>query len=83
MTWIPITERFPEQHQKVLVTHIPYGDHKEVAIASWFNWTCPYTKEKFTSWHVDSEYVNVDGYDACINHEDLTVTHWQPLIDPA
>jgi hypothetical protein len=83
MTWIPITERKPEPFTKVLVTHNPYGDRKGVAIAEWFEWTCPYTKEKFISWHQDSEYVNVDGYDACINHDNLNVTHWKPLIDPA
>lgn len=81
--WIPITERKPEPHTKVLVTHNPYGDHKEVCIAEWFEYTCPYTKEKFICWHQDSEYVNVDGYDACINHDDLKVAHWQPLIVPA
>ena len=83
MTWISISEKMPEPHTKVLVTHTPWSDFKEVCIAQWFEWTHPHTKEKIVSWHQDSEYVNVDGYDACIDHDDLKVTHWQPLIDPA
>lgn len=83
MNWIPITEAIPEPFTKVMVTHTPYNDHKEVAIAEWFTWTHPYSNEKIMCWHQDSEYVNVDGYDACMNHDDLKVTHWMPLIDPA
>lgn len=33
MNWIPITEAMPEPFTKVMVTHTPYNDHKEVAIA--------------------------------------------------
>ena len=83
MTWIPITEKLPEQHARVLVTHTPWADFKEVCIASWFEYTSSLSKKKEICWHQDSEYVNVDGYDACINHDELKVTHWQTLIDPA
>ena len=83
MNWIPLTDRFPESHTRVLITHNPYSDIKEVCIATWFEYVNPYNKQKVIVWHQDDEYINVDGYDACLNHDELKVTHWMPLIDPA
>jgi hypothetical protein len=83
MKWIPITDKMPKPSTRVLVTHNPYSDIKEVAIAEWFEWYSTLTKKTEIAWHQDSEYVNVDGYDACLGHEELKVTHWMPLIDPA
>lgn len=81
-TWIPITEKMPISHTRVLVTHEPYAGHKEVCIASWFTWYERCAKKEHICWHQDTEWAEVNG-DAGLDHEDLNVTHWKPLIDPA
>lgn len=76
--WTPITTAMPEANTRVLVTHNTFGE-KEVCIA--IMWV--YSKTNQPIWHQDSEHVNVGRADACINHDELNVTHWMPIIDPA
>lgn len=65
--WIPVSERLPENFQRVLVTIVNYNDDKVVRVAEYRDWCRTFQiKENREQWEVGEE----------------GLLAWMPLPDP-
>ena len=65
--WIPVSERLPENFQRVLVTIVNYNDDKVVRVAEYRDWCRTFQiKENREEWEVGEE----------------GLLAWMPLPDP-
>jgi hypothetical protein len=69
MTWIPVSERLPENNDRVLVWH-----YDEVDMAQYWPWPDNKAGNRRGKW----EQFDPSGYPFAISH----VTHWMPLPEP-
>jgi hypothetical protein len=69
MNWIPVSERLPENNDRVLVWH-----YDEVDMAQYWPWPDNKAGNRRGKW----EQFDPSGYPFAISH----VTHWMPLPEP-